>query len=54
MAEQQWSAPPAMQIDVKKDYSVSIETSRGTIELTLHGLLFLIEWVRGRWVDVQV
>ena len=36
MAEQQWSAPPAMQIDVKKDYSVAIETNRGTIELTLN------------------
>ena len=36
MAEQQWSAPPAMQIDVKKDYSVAIATSRGTIELTLN------------------
>ena len=35
MAQQQWSAPPAMQIDVAKDYSVSIETNRGTIELTL-------------------
>ena len=33
MAQQQWSAPPAMQIDVAKDYSVSIETNRGTIEL---------------------
>ena len=36
MAEQQWSAPPAMQIDVKKDYSVAIETNRGTLELTLN------------------
>ena len=36
MAEQQWSAPPAMQIDVKKDYSVAIATNRGTIELTLN------------------
>jgi peptidyl-prolyl cis-trans isomerase B (cyclophilin B) len=36
MAQQQWSAPPPMQIDVAKDYSVSIETSRGTIELTLY------------------
>ena len=34
MAQQQWSAPPAMQIDVAKEYAVSIETSRGTIELT--------------------
>ena len=36
MAQQQWSAPPAMEIDVAKDYVVSIETNRGTIELTLH------------------
>ena len=35
MPQQQWSAPPAMQIDAKKDYSVSIETNRGTIELKL-------------------
>ena len=34
MAQQQWPAPPAMQIDVAKDYSVSIETNRGTIELS--------------------
>jgi peptidyl-prolyl cis-trans isomerase B (cyclophilin B) len=36
MAQQQWSAPPAMEIDVAKEYAVSIETSRGTIELTLY------------------
>jgi peptidyl-prolyl cis-trans isomerase B (cyclophilin B) len=36
MAQQQWSAPPAMQIDVAKEYAVSIETNRGTIELTLY------------------
>jgi peptidyl-prolyl cis-trans isomerase B (cyclophilin B) len=36
MAELQWSSPPAMQIDATKDYTVSIETNRGTIELTLH------------------
>ena len=35
MTQQQWSAAPAMQIDAKKDYSVSIETNRGTIELKL-------------------
>ena len=35
MPEKQWSAPPAMQIDAKEDYSVSIETNRGTIELKL-------------------
>jgi peptidyl-prolyl cis-trans isomerase B (cyclophilin B) len=36
MAQQQWAAPPAMQIDVAKNYSVSIETNRGTIELELY------------------
>jgi peptidyl-prolyl cis-trans isomerase B (cyclophilin B) len=36
MAQQQWSAPPAMQVDVAKEYAVSIETNRGTIELTLY------------------
>jgi peptidyl-prolyl cis-trans isomerase B (cyclophilin B) len=36
MAESQWSSPPAMQIDVGRDYAVSIETNRGTIELTLY------------------
>jgi peptidyl-prolyl cis-trans isomerase B (cyclophilin B) len=36
MAELQWSTPPAMQIDATKDYTVSIETNRGTIELMLY------------------
>jgi peptidyl-prolyl cis-trans isomerase B (cyclophilin B) len=36
MAQQQWPAPPAMQIDAAKNYSVSIETNRGTIELELY------------------
>lgn len=36
MAEQQWDAPPEMQIDVSKNYSVSIATDRGTIELELY------------------
>jgi peptidyl-prolyl cis-trans isomerase B (cyclophilin B) len=36
MAEKQWSKAPDMQIDARKDYTVSIETNRGTIELTLH------------------
>lgn len=31
----QWSNPPAMQIDVKKNYSATIVTSRGTIEVAL-------------------
>jgi peptidyl-prolyl cis-trans isomerase B (cyclophilin B) len=36
MAQQQWATPPAMQIDVAKNYKVSIETNRGTIELELY------------------
>jgi peptidyl-prolyl cis-trans isomerase B (cyclophilin B) len=36
MAQQQWPVPPAMEIDVAKDYAVSIETNRGTIEVTLY------------------
>jgi len=36
MAELQWTLAPAMKIDVTKDYAVSIETNRGTIELTLY------------------
>ena len=36
MAQQQWSSPPAMQIDATKKCSVSIETNRGTIELELY------------------
>ena len=36
MAEQQWNAPPAMQIDVSKNYAVSIDTNRGRIELELY------------------
>lgn len=36
MTEQQWKAPPEMQIDVAKNYAVSITTNRGTIELELY------------------
>ena len=36
MAQQQWAAPPPMQIDVAKNYTASIETNRGTIELELY------------------
>jgi peptidyl-prolyl cis-trans isomerase B (cyclophilin B) len=36
MAQLQWPAPPPMQIDVTKEYAVSIETNRGMIELTLY------------------
>ncbi len=35
MSAKQWSQPPAMQIDPKKIYRVTIETNRGTIELEL-------------------
>jgi len=31
----QWSNPPAMQIDAKKNYSATIVTNRGTIEVAL-------------------
>jgi peptidyl-prolyl cis-trans isomerase B (cyclophilin B) len=36
MAQQQWTTPPAMAIDVAKNYKVEIETNRGTIELELY------------------
>ena len=36
MAEKQWSSPPKLEIDTTKNYSLSIETSRGTIELELY------------------
>ena len=32
----QWKTPPAMAIDPKKTYTVSMETTRGTIELELY------------------
>ena len=35
MADKQWSNPPSMQIDPKKNYTATIETNRGTIELQL-------------------
>ncbi|MCP5094350.1 MAG: peptidylprolyl isomerase [Chloroflexi bacterium] len=31
----QWNSPPAMQIDPKKNYAVSMETNKGTIEIEL-------------------
>ena len=31
----QWQSPPAMQIDPKKSYAVSMETSKGTIDIEL-------------------
>jgi peptidyl-prolyl cis-trans isomerase B (cyclophilin B) len=36
MAEKQWDAPPEMQIDESKNYSVKLVTNRGTIELELY------------------
>jgi peptidyl-prolyl cis-trans isomerase B (cyclophilin B) len=36
MAATQWSQPPAMQIDVKQNYHLKMETTRGTIELELY------------------
>ena len=36
MARQQWNAPPELQIDVSRNYAVSIETNRGSIELELY------------------
>jgi len=36
MARQQWNAPPELQIDVSRNYVVSIETNRGSIELELY------------------
>ncbi|MGI9259758.1 MAG: peptidylprolyl isomerase [Gammaproteobacteria bacterium] len=36
MTELQWDAPPELGIDVSRNYSVSIETDRGEIELELY------------------
>ena len=36
MSIKQWYSPPKMQIDETKNYSVSILTNRGTIELELY------------------
>jgi peptidyl-prolyl cis-trans isomerase B (cyclophilin B) len=35
MSKKEWPAPPAMTIDPKKKYLVTIETARGSIELEL-------------------
>lgn len=35
MAPKQWTTPPAMQIDPKKNYTAKIETVRGTIVVDL-------------------
>ena len=31
----QWNSPPAMQIDPTKDYQITMETNKGTIEIEL-------------------
>jgi peptidyl-prolyl cis-trans isomerase B (cyclophilin B) len=36
MSEKQWDKPPAMQIDPKKTYRITIETNRGDMELELY------------------
>ena len=36
MADKQWNKPPDMQIDTKKNYVVSMNTSKGIIELELY------------------
>lgn len=36
MSQKQWSSPPVMEIDPKKNYTISMETNRGKIELELY------------------
>ena len=36
MTEKQWDNPPAMQIDPKTTYRITIETNRGNMELELY------------------
>ncbi len=36
MAPKQWPHPPDMKIDVKKSYTATIETDRGSIEIELY------------------
>lgn len=36
MEPKQWGAPPAMQIDVKKRYTATLQTSRGDIVIDLY------------------
>jgi peptidyl-prolyl cis-trans isomerase B (cyclophilin B) len=36
MTEKQWDTPPAMQIDPKTTYRITIETNRGNMELELY------------------
>ncbi len=35
MSQKQWSKPPAMQIDLAKSYSATLETSKGTIVIRM-------------------
>lgn len=32
----QWNSPPEMQIDKEKDYTVTMETNKGTIEIQMY------------------
>lgn len=36
MPQQQWNSPPELKIDVSKTYHVTMETSKGNIELALY------------------
>jgi peptidyl-prolyl cis-trans isomerase B (cyclophilin B) len=36
MTQKQWSSPPALQIDVAKNYLITMETNKGTIDLELY------------------
>ena len=36
MSAKQWNNPPVMSVDLKKNYRVTMETTRGTIELELY------------------
>ena len=36
MSQKRWGSPPAMQIDATKTYTVTMETTRGTITLELY------------------
>jgi len=36
MSQKQWNTPPAMQIDINKNYTVSMNTSKGIIEIELY------------------
>ena len=35
MSDKQWNSPPPMTIDPKKNYTATMETSKGTIEIDL-------------------